>query len=118
MEKFLDKQEIQDRLQIILSTIFENNRLKVSKSYLAFCISVKFFTDKCSRDFKISHLYYLLENYFINKKVNYGTGYNTTKGYWCIIELNEQPLQFYAENKLETLMLAIEELIKYSGIQK
>ena len=118
MQDFLNKQETLDRLQKILSIIFKNNRLKVSRSHLGFCTAVKFFTDKYSRDWNVSHLYYLLEDYFVKEKISYGIGCHTVKGYWSIIELNEQPLQFYAKNKLEALMLAAEELIKYLGASK
>lgn len=111
MDDYLKNEELLNRLEIILKKIF-NNRLKVGISFLSGHISVKFFTDTSNRDWNITHLYYLLENYFIKEKISYGIGWHTTKGYWTIIELDNQPLQFYSENKLEALMLAAEELNK------
>lgn len=117
MDDYLKNEELLNRLEVILRKIF-NDRLEVGKSFLSRHISVKFFTDTSNRDWNIAHLHYLLENYFIEEKISYGTGWNTTKGYLTIVELDNQPLQFYSKNKLESLMLAVEELIKYLGVSK
>lgn len=114
----LTQLDILERLQVILSAIFNRSKIQVKKSFLHGNISVKFSTNKKDSDWNKEHLYYLLENYLIENLISYGSGWHIERGDWVIIELNKQPLQFYCNTKLQALMLGVEEVIKYLGIQK